>query len=210
MEEGVTKRPQKRVDRRVARTKQAVHDALARLVEHQDYRKITVTALAREANIDRKTFYLHYNSVDDVVKDAIHEVAQTLAEKLAAIPLVKDGSANIAELYATLGSALLPELLPTKEIALHVPTELILESTQKELITLLSNDENSSFKDLGPLLEFCVSYVVSGAFSVYRRWLLTNSEVPLEDLTALTARLAFKGMGEVMNEAGTIACSSTK
>ena len=57
----------KKIDRRVLKTRQAIEEALASLILKTDYDKITVSALAKEANINRKTFYLHYDSVDDVL-----------------------------------------------------------------------------------------------------------------------------------------------
>ena len=47
----------KKIDRRVLKTRQAIEEALASLILKTDYDKITVSALAKEANINRKTFY---------------------------------------------------------------------------------------------------------------------------------------------------------
>lgn len=190
----------KRPDRRVARTKQAILDALTRLTEHEDYRKITVTALAREADIDRKTFYLHYGSVDEVIEEAVREKAEMLARQLKSIPLFKDGSINVTELYAALGPALLPEIMPTKGAARHLPADLLLESAQKELVRLILEDDRIGIKELGPLLEFCVTYIVGGAFSVYRRWLLSDSEVPLEEVSTMATKLAFNGVAGLLED----------
>ena len=63
-------------DRRVARTKAAVHAAVLKLVQERAFDKVTVAAVAREADIDRKTFYLHYASVDDVVDEIVREEAE--------------------------------------------------------------------------------------------------------------------------------------
>ena len=180
-------------DRRIARTKQAIHAALGRLAEQQDYRTITVTALAREANIDRKTFYLHYSSVDDVVKEYIKNRVESFAEQLRKIPLFKDDAINVEELYSALGVMLLPDLVPSKELARHVPPELLLESIQAELVQLLIDSDEPRLKSLGPFLEYCVSFIVAGAFDVYRRWLLSNSEIPLGQISSMTAALALEG-----------------
>lgn len=45
-------------------------------MENQDYHKITIASVAREADIDRKTFYLHYRSVSDLVDEVIRDEAQ--------------------------------------------------------------------------------------------------------------------------------------
>lgn len=194
-------RNQAHVDRRIVRTKQAIHAALGRLTEKQDYRKITVTALAREADIDRKTFYLHYTSVDDVVKEHVRERVEMFAEQLKNIPLFKEDEINVGELYSALSAMVLPEIIPSKELAQHVPPELLLDSIQKELVQILIDSDEPRLKSVGPLLEYCVSFIVAGTFDVYRRWLLSNSDVPLESISSMTATLAFEGVsGLVKNE----------
>ena len=49
---------QPRVDRRVLRTRKAIHTAFIELLAEVDFDKITITALAKRADIDRKTFIL--------------------------------------------------------------------------------------------------------------------------------------------------------
>lgn len=191
-------RTQAHIDRRIVRTKQAIHAALERLTEKQDYRKITVTALAREADIDRKTFYLHYTSVDDVVKEYVRERVEMFAEQLKNIPLFKEDAINVGELYSALSAMVLPEIIPSKELAQHVPPELLLDSIQKELVQILIDSDEPRLKSVGPLLEYCVSFIVAGAFDVYRRWLLSNSEIPLDQISSMTATLAFEGVSGLL------------
>jgi AcrR family transcriptional regulator len=54
------------MDRRVARTKKNIYYAFFQLVQTKAIDEITVSELARTADIDRKTFYLHYQTVQDV------------------------------------------------------------------------------------------------------------------------------------------------
>lgn len=185
-------------DRRVARTKRAIYEALMRLAEREDYRKITVTALAKEADIDRKTFYLHYSSVDDVVSEALRNRARELTDKLKGISFLEGDSVNVAGLFDALGPIILPDFISSKETVRHFPPELILDSMQNEFINVLAEEHDRRLEALGPLLEYCVTYVVSGAFAVYRRWLLSDSEIPLDQISAMTATLAFNGTGELI------------
>lgn len=63
------------MDRRVARTKKNIYYAFFQLVQTKAIDEITVSELARTADIDRKTFYLHYQTVQDVFlefKQMIH------------------------------------------------------------------------------------------------------------------------------------------
>ena len=56
-------------DRRVTRTKAALTAALFELLGEKDFSKISVTELTRRADVDRKTFYLHYQTVDEILEE---------------------------------------------------------------------------------------------------------------------------------------------
>ena len=61
----------KKSDRRVIRTRSAIRKAFTDLLAETAYNKITITALAKRADVDRKTFYTHYSSVDNLLEDVI-------------------------------------------------------------------------------------------------------------------------------------------
>lgn len=65
-----------RMDKRVARTEKAIRAAFFKLLGDIDYEKISVSALAREAGVDRKTFYLHYRSIDALADEILRERAR--------------------------------------------------------------------------------------------------------------------------------------
>ena len=56
-------------DLRVVRTKEAIRSAFKALVCELPYEKVTVKAIADRANINRNTFYLHYETTDDVLRE---------------------------------------------------------------------------------------------------------------------------------------------
>lgn len=56
-----------RTDRRVLRSRRLIVAAFERLLETRLYERIGVSAIAQEADIDRKTFYQHYRSVDGLL-----------------------------------------------------------------------------------------------------------------------------------------------
>ncbi len=56
-----------RTDRRVLRSRRLIVAAFERLLETRPYERIGVSAIAQEADIDHKTFYQHYRSVDGLL-----------------------------------------------------------------------------------------------------------------------------------------------
>ncbi|MGO3118504.1 MAG: TetR/AcrR family transcriptional regulator [Levilactobacillus brevis] len=54
-------------DLRVQRTINSIYDAFEQLICEKDYQKITVTELARRAQVNKKTFYRYYPTLDDLL-----------------------------------------------------------------------------------------------------------------------------------------------
>ena len=63
----------RKTDRRTVMTKGMIKDALLELLQNTTYEKITVTALCKQSEITRATFYLHYNNIDDVLEELLDD-----------------------------------------------------------------------------------------------------------------------------------------
>ena len=71
----------KKNDLRVQKTHEAIMNAFNAMICEMDASKITVKALTERAKVHRQTFYLHYNSLEDLYEEIMKE---TLA-KFAAV-----------------------------------------------------------------------------------------------------------------------------
>lgn len=61
-------------DRRVQRTRELLQNALIELMEERGYNAVTIQDIADRANVGRTTFYLHFNSKDELFMSC-HETA---------------------------------------------------------------------------------------------------------------------------------------
>src|SRR5690349_13693927 len=59
------------IDRRTLRTRQALHQALIRLVMERGYDQVSVADIADAANVGRSTFYAHFTDKDDLLRSGI-------------------------------------------------------------------------------------------------------------------------------------------
>ena len=70
------------MDRRQEKTRQAIQEALISEINAHGLHNLTVSSLTKAANINRATFYLHYDNIDDLMEsiqaDIVHELAQTV------------------------------------------------------------------------------------------------------------------------------------
>ncbi|MFC6175420.1 TetR/AcrR family transcriptional regulator [Companilactobacillus huachuanensis] len=77
----------KKVDLRVQKTNQALQQAFRELASTTSYRNITVKELTEKAQINRKTFYLHYDSIEDFSDTVVDEIAEKLLQLMVEKPL---------------------------------------------------------------------------------------------------------------------------
>ena len=88
------------IDRRVARTRTALFDALVLLVRRKPYDDIRVADILREAGVGRATFYAHFTSKDDLLErsmDRLRELLMLEENSAAGTSLVRALFDHIAE-----------------------------------------------------------------------------------------------------------------
>jgi len=68
------------LDRRVRKTKQQIRRAFVELVEEIGLNSITVSNLAEQADINRGTFYLHYENIEDLVDNLQVDIVESLRD----------------------------------------------------------------------------------------------------------------------------------
>lgn len=67
-------------DLRVIKTKKNIHEALLNLLKNKSLIQIKITELCNEANINRGTFYFHYQTIEDVFTEFFGEIIQDLKD----------------------------------------------------------------------------------------------------------------------------------
>lgn len=70
-----------KVDRRTKKTERAIFDALRLISEDTPIAQMTVTRVAQEADITRKTFYDHFPTVVDAYQAMVDAMIERIAEK---------------------------------------------------------------------------------------------------------------------------------
>jgi AcrR family transcriptional regulator len=86
-------------DRRFRKTEDTITQALIRLLNEKNVQEITLSELIQEADINKSTFYLHYQNLDDLV-EALENNGLTLIRSFFAMhSLSKDGSARDLVLF---------------------------------------------------------------------------------------------------------------
>ncbi|MEN8699652.1 TetR/AcrR family transcriptional regulator [Bacillus infantis] len=67
-------------DRRILRSKRALKEALVSLMQGKDFKDISITEIVNRADLNRGTFYKHYQYKEDLLQEMIDEVIADLIE----------------------------------------------------------------------------------------------------------------------------------
>ncbi|MCD7904620.1 MAG: TetR/AcrR family transcriptional regulator [Clostridiales bacterium] len=67
-----------KTDLRVIKSEKAIRDAFLELIKEKGYANITITDISNRAMINRKTFYMHYDSKEALYDTLVNEFMKTL------------------------------------------------------------------------------------------------------------------------------------
>jgi AcrR family transcriptional regulator len=80
------------IDRRAARTRKALHEALISLILRKGYEALTIQDLIDEADVGRSTFYAHYTGKEDLLRGSFETLRKLLTEAQRNTPAKADGA----------------------------------------------------------------------------------------------------------------------
>lgn len=199
---------QKQKDKRVMRTEKALREAFFRLLGKCDYNKISVSALSREAGIDRKTFYLHYGSVEEltdaIMKERARDFTRSLLQDMQERTARTDtGRLRVAELFSSLCSEIADDMTHLRSQIRHIPVNVLLDKMPEMLSEAFVEEGrivNGARKPVSKQCErLCAAFIGSGMVALFRYWILSHDDsVSAEDAAALVETLVFEGLQGLM------------
>jgi AcrR family transcriptional regulator len=86
---------ERKLDRRIHRTRTLLRDALMELIVEKGYKDLTVQDISDRADVARTTFYLHYKDVDDLLFNALAEIYDDLFRQAEPVALPSGGSMTL-------------------------------------------------------------------------------------------------------------------
>lgn len=191
-----------REDRRVRKTRAQLRGALTQLMEEKPLREITVKELAQRADVNRGTFYAHYQDIPDMVERVEQEVFQEFSQVMDAYgpeelgrdltPILTDVFQFVKKNDRICGAILSSPAL--KEGFFLRLSALIYEKCLREWGGAYALGEMKRPND-------CLEFVVSGTVGLVRAWALRGFAEPEEEMAALAGRLIRSGLRSLPTEA---------
>ncbi|MDD3393254.1 MAG: TetR/AcrR family transcriptional regulator [Anaerotignum sp.] len=168
-------------DRRITKTKTAIREAFFSILKENKSAKITVTEIANRANIDRKTFYLHYDSpealMDEFYKNLVNDFLLILEKND-----FFDRSFDVLALFQSLNVLIQRDIELYRHIA-NMPSYAFFWEEIKDVVKSVAIETMSGGVEMSKdELSLYAEFYVAGLISACLKWLrnevnLTETEV---------------------------------
>lgn len=189
---------EKKRDRRISKTQKSIHNAVVSLIQEKDISQITVKELAEVADINRKTFYMHYSSIQEVLDQIENEIIDKLLKLLNKYDFFHDKFDACAFLNS-LNDVINEDFDLYKKLICANSYNLLLVKVKKILKDTIIDRLNNKINDSPEMLNLYAEFISSGAMNMYIQWFTTNSDIPLDELTKSASQISFSGINSILS-----------
>ncbi len=188
----------KKQDRRVGKTKRAIHMAFASLLSQEELNDITVRDIAELADINRKTFYNYYAGVYAVLDEIENEVVSTLENALGGLDF-REAMSHPYLVFEKLTAIINTDLdfyghllsMRGNVSLITKTTQLLKQKTREAVLLQLPVREED--------LDVFLDYTFSGMLTVYQQWFNSDRSRSLEEISEILVELCFNGLNGVLS-----------
>lgn len=176
---------EKKVDRRVIKTRRQLKKGLAALMKEKSVNQITVKELVEEVDINRSTFYLHFKDIQDLLREIEESMEAQIKRAIEEHPIVS-GNENAFYFIEDMFRVLDEEREISKALIgpngdmgfIHRIEQIIKENSRGTLEKMFPGKK----EDLKYFYAFCLS----GCLGLVKVWLNEGEEKSPEEMAQMT------------------------
>lgn len=187
-----------KIDRRVQRTRELLRNALMQLVNEKGYDSVTIQDITERANLGRTTFYLHYESKDDLFLDhhAELEIDMPIAKWSQEAPNEESiaGLINYLERFAN-NRSMYMAVVHGKD------GNIIMRGVQVQMCSNLKDSLEESFpnQDSTIPIDVLCNYIVGAQLSLIDWWMKNKTPHSAKELAHMIQRLQYAAIRDAYN-----------
>ncbi len=186
----------KKTDKRILSSISAINNSMIELLEHKDISRITVKEICEYAQINRSTFYAHYDNPMHVLvsieKGLIDSINSLLAE---------ENIGDVRSFTVQPIEKILKYILENKRIVLVMLGDNANQGFIRQLIDIVKR-ENFMNHDTGipvhPDSEYIFEFLATGAVSVVRKWLKEDETRDIHEVSEMIYTISIYGQSGYM------------
>jgi AcrR family transcriptional regulator len=207
----------KKIDRRIHRTKRMLKEALFALILEKGYDGVTVEDITQKADLGRTTFYLHYRDKEDLLLKSIDAIADDLLGQISRTNLLARDARSIPSFIEM--RQMNPVLLVFQHAGVNASLyQIILRggsatSAAGRFREIISTAAKAFFgtnlkqaalnQEPGVPLDVLANYFAGSLLSLVTWWLENGMPYPPEQMASIFRQLFFQGAQSTIDTQGT-------
>lgn len=169
-------------------------EAFLELIEKKDFAYITVKEICEKAGVNRSTFYLHYETLDDLLAESVQHI---IDEFIAFMPhdtadfLEKLQNRRLEELYLITPEYLVPYLAYIKEhrrifqAAIAQASLLQMEDTYQKLNRYVLTPILNRYQVPANVQKYMMQFYIQGLMAIISQWLKDDCKDSIEHIVSI-------------------------
>jgi len=195
-----------KTDLRVVKTRAAIKSTIKQMICEKPLSEITVKELTERAMIHRKTFYLHYESIEDLFEDLANDIVKSYNERIDKLP----PGTPFREINGTFFEFMAEQEPYVEKIFCSPEYGDVLTRMLIEMVQHNKGKDNPYKKFPWEEQEIINTYLVLGSVNIYRTWVRDGKLIPVERLRELAGNLMSNGIESILKRRAARPSESTR
>lgn len=169
-------------DLRVQKTIESIYRTFEQLICEKDYEKISVTELCARAKISKKTFYVYYTDLNDLVAEMQGQLSKAYAQRVSVYQLPRDAKQVIREFFLF--------SVEQGESYDRITCSEAFQYIRRQMIRNVREETNiDSFSSTLPGI-----FMSTALLEIYKYWVAGGRKQSIEDVIAQATMLICHGL----------------
>lgn len=185
-----------KIDLRVQRTRSSIKDAFINMICEMDSNQITIKELTDRAKIHRKTFYLHYESIEALYDEMLHDIVQGYFIEINKLTIPVDYAKHTKVFF---------DYFSKQDTYVE---KLICNPSYRDfankLFLQISIHNRARYNPYSYLSQegqnIVIAYIISSTIDMYRQWINDKKKLPINEVIDLASKLVCNGMNSILRD----------
>ena len=191
-------------DERVIKTKKLIKTALSELIQEKGFDHVSITDLTQRANINRGTFYLHYQDKYDLLEkfenevlDDINTNAENFIKSIKDIDFLGEDFSNEIKPFINKVFTYIKENYIIMKVILGPKSDMRFQNKIKKALNILLTEKgwDNYFDSQNTFVSknYFISYLLSAHIGVIRQWIDSGMNESAENMAEMISKMFFLG-----------------
>ena len=177
-------------DLRFIKNENLIRETFYQMLGEMDYSKISIKELTQRAQINRKTFYLHYTSLDHLLATLQLEIMEPTFKMIEETSFPDD-----AELIIRKSFEIMAALDSTDKLILSCKGNFPEKKSPSDLIRDQLFKKYDHIPKYGPFeSSLIITYFSVCLGVIFRQWETKGQQIPLEEMIRMTTQMILHGL----------------